>query len=435
MSQLPPHSMEAEQAVIGGLMIRDSAFFPVSGLVSAADFYRQDHQTLFAAIAKMAMAGKPVDFITLTEHLRDAGKLDEAGGYSYVGTLQADTPSAANIEHHAKTVRDHATRRRVLAFAMDLQERVWTRQGQDLIGGMGGALESLLRGAAGVSRRFAEAVDDAEATITANKAKRKAGGVMGAPTGLPSLDHITGGFTGPRLIVVGARPGTGKTALLNQFAVHSACRDHAGLICSIEMGADELVIRAMATASQANFTRIMRGFDDEVARAFDAAAELGDLPLWIDTETQTIEGICAQIAAHKLRYGIKWAAVDHIGLVRTEQRFSSRNEQLGHISWNLKALAKRLNIPVVVLSQLSRKSESESRKPREDDLRDSGNIEQDADMIILLHTPPEERDMPEKRLEIGVVKNRAGPKCWVPAEFRFYGATQTIREICSDVRE
>jgi len=425
-----PACIQSEQAVLGGLMISNRAWFTVSAVVIEEDFHTFEHRTIFGAIRRMLADGKPVDLVTLTGFLRDAGHLDIAGGYSYVGMLAADTPSAVNIEHHAKRVRELSDRRRLIALGQEIADAAYSGADSEAVTARCAAgIERMLATKAGAARKFADAVQDAEATIAANKARQTAGGVIGAPTGLPALDHVLGGFVGPRLVVIGARPGTGKTALLNQFAVHASRRGFGGLICSLEMGAAELVIRAMATAAQVNVTKLMRGFDDETNRGFDAATSIGDIPLWIDTETSTIEGVCAQIAAYKMRYGIQWAAVDHIGLIRTQQRFGSRNDQIGHISWELKSLAKRLNIPVIALSQLSRKGEDEGRLPREDDLRDSGNIEQDADVIVMAHVPKDERGKPVKTVRLGVVKNRAGPKLWIAANFQFDGQTQTFREI------
>jgi len=426
----PPHSTDAEQSVLGGLIIQNQAWYAVSALVSEADFYTHEHRVIWREISAMMRAGLPVDIITLTARMRDAITLEDGGGFSYVASLAADTPSAANIEAYAERVREMSQRRKAIAIGQEMVDAAHSgTEASVLISKFSGGIDALLRSTAGKSKTFCEAVSDAEETINANRERRTAGGAIGAPTGLPSLDRLTGGFVGPRLIVIGARPGTGKTALLNQFALHSARRGFPGLVCSIEMGADELIIRALASEAGVNVTKIMRGYHDEAQAAYEAAARIGDIPLWLDTETHTVEGISGQIAAHKRRYGIQWAAVDHIGLIRTEQRFGSRNDQLGHISWSLKALAKRLGIPVIALSQLSRKGENESRRPREDDLRDSGNIEQDADVIILMHTPPDVRDQPVKPVELGVVKNRAGAKGWLSGRFEFDGPTQRFLEV------
>lgn len=425
----PPQSTETEQNILGGLMLDNRKWYAVSGLVSEDDFYHPDHRTIWRGIATMLGDGRPVDFSTLSEHLRDQGQLEEVGGFSFIGTLAADCLSTSNIEAYAKRVRELSHRRSLIDLGRrTAQDALDGGESEAVAAQCAAGLERILSSRAGTSKRFAEGVEEAEATITANKAKRVAGGIIGAPSGLPALDRITGGFVGERLIVIGARPGTGKTALLNQFAIHSARNGFPGLICSLEMGCDELVIRALATEAKANVTLIMRGHDIEAQAAYDAASRIGDVPLWIDTATSTIEGICAQVAVHKARHGITWAAIDHIGLVGTEQKFGSRNDKLGHISWTLKSLAKRLKMPVIALSQLSRKGENEDRMPREDDLRDSGNVEQDADMIILLHTPPGRREDLCKPVEIGVVKNRAGPKAWINGCFEFDGPTQTFRQ-------
>jgi len=193
------------------------------------------------------------------------------------------------------------------------------------------------------------------------------------------------------------------------------------------MSEAQLAQRAAASLTGISLSLISRG-KPEAITAMGALTALGDLPAWIDDTTCDLDAICARIALYQRRNGIEWAAINHIGLIRTE-RFNSRNEQMGHISWTLKRLAKRLGIPIIALSQLSRRSEQDGRRPRADDLRDSGNIEQDADVIVMLHTGQEDRAQPQRPVQIGIVKNRLGPSLWFKERFEFDGATQRFYEL------
>lgn len=423
-----PYSVEAEQAVLGALLLDNLTVYPVQAMIGADDFYRHDHQILFRAITGLIRAGKPCDLVTLPEAMKLAGTLDEVGGIAYIGSLMGDSWNTSNAEAHAKLIRDYAQRRRLIAFAGDVGEKAWTADADDATAFMMGKVQGLLTKATAKSKRFQEAIADAQDVMAIARKNSERGGPVGAPTGLHSLDRLIGGFSGPRLYILAARPKCGKSALLNQFGVNAAMNGWGGLIVSRELGSDELAIRAMAMLAGANVTHLHRGRKDVSDEAGECAVGIGDIPLWFDDETATLDAICAQIAMHKFRHGIQWAAVDHIGLVRTEQRFNSRNDQLGHISWTLKETAKRLKIPIIALSQLNRSSEKDGRRPGVHDLRDSGNIEQDADAVIMMHVEPEKRDEAIKPVSIGVPANRIGPSMWLDTPFEFHGATQTFRD-------
>lgn len=421
-----PYSVEAEQAVLGALMLDNLTTYPVMALIGADDFFRQDHQVLFRTITALVKAGKGADLVTVTEALRLAGTLQDVGGMAYLGSLLSDSWNTSNAEAHAKLIRDYSQRRRLIAFSGDVGEKAWTSDAEEATAFMMGKVQGLLTKATAKSKRFQEAIADAQDVMAEARKNAAHGGPVGAPTGLHSLDRLLGGFSGPRLYILAARPKCGKSALLNQFGVNAAMNGWPGLIVSRELGSDELAIRAMAMLAGVNVTRLHRGQKQEADDAGSRATSIGDIPLWFDDETATIDAICAQIAMHKFRHGIQWAAVDHIGLVRTEQRFNSRNDQLGHISWTLKETAKRLKIPIIALSQLNRSSEKDGRRPGVHDLRDSGNIEQDADAVIMMHVEPERRDEAIKPVSIGVPANRIGPSMWLDTPFEFHGAIQTF---------
>lgn len=427
-----PYSIEAEQSVLGALMLDANQFYPIRALLAPEDFYRMDHQILARSMFGLLQASKTCDLVTVTEALKLSRELDDAGGFAYVAQLAADSWSAANAEAHAKVVRDYSQRRKLIALSGDLAERAWRSTADEATAFLTAEVNVLMQRTAPASKRFQEAVTDACGVMALAAKNAGNGGTCGAPTGLPSLDRLLGGFSGPRLYVLAARPKCGKSALLNQFAINAAMNGWPGLIVSRELGSDELAIRAMSMISGVNVTKLHRGHRAEADRASDCTMALGDLPLWLDDQTSMLEAICAQIAVHKYRHGITWAAVDHLGLVRSERRFSTRDELLHEITWTLKETAKRLQIPIVALSQLNRSSEREGRKPGVHDLRDSGNIEQNADAVIMMHIDPDMRNELVKPVSIGVPANRTGPGMWLDAPFQFDGSTQTFYEAGHD---
>lgn len=424
----PPHAVEPEQMVLGGLMLDGHKAVTVFGLVSPDDFYRADHRVIAQAIRALHEARKSCDYVAVVEALRDAGQLENAGGPAYVAQLQVECYSTGSIEDHARIVRDKAQRRQVIALCADVADAAYRSDASDLAGLLSAGVEKLLRAQGSRARKFSEWLVEAEAYLKLARDKRRAGGVIGVPSGLPSLDKALSGFWGGRLYGVAARPGTGKTALLNQIAFYAAHREHGGYIASLEMGGAELIIRALSSYSGQNVGRLFHGYEAEGEAAIATAARMGDLPLWIDTDTYSLHAIVAQIAAHKHRYGIKWAAIDHVGHIQTE-KFQSRNDQIGHITHTLKRAAKDLGIPIIALFQLSRANEKESRKPSLHDLRDSGNIEQDLDVAMFLHVDANARGQAVRPVSLGILKDRTGKTAWLDGLFQFDGGVQTFREV------
>lgn len=428
----PPSSMEAEANVLGALLVDNRVLAEIGDVLTAGDFYRADHQALFAEIGAMVNAGLRCDFVTLSERLRGAGQLDAAGGMAYLADLALNTHTAANVTAHAKIIRDHSDRRRVIAAASQVMEAAYGRETPDeLKARLSQALTQLETGNGQKVESWAEALEAAAKRMKAAQERRKAGGMVGVPFGLPALDHMTGGLPDGALVVLAARPGTGKSALLKQIGVNAARRGLAGLIVSREMNADELAIREMATAAQVNVAKLFRGYDAEMQAAFEATANQHGLPLYVDSATMTLDGIVARISSMKLRHNIAWAAVDHIGLIRTP-RFNSRNDQIGEITATLKALALRLRIPILALSQMNRQAEKDGRRPQLMDLRDSGNTEQDADMVVFLHRDSNDQTLKRVPIAIGVLKQRHGRSpFWLDSKIEFDGETQTFHEVDS----
>lgn len=423
----PPHSIEAEVAVLGGIMLSPQAWELVAPVLHAEDFYRADHQLIYRTAAALLIDGKPCDFLIVTDQLRQAGRLEEAGGQAYVASLALDNFTVANAEAYARIVAEHAKRRRVIALCAEVGDAAYGREeSAALLERLNVGLEHVGRAQSGKAKTFGQVLDIADKAISLAKEQRASGKILGAPTGIPCIDKRTGGLRRGRVYIIAARPSLGKSALLNQIGVHAVKHKHPGFIASLEMTDDELGQRAMASAAGVNVTRLSFGAEEEHNRACEAATPLMTLPLWVDTDTYDLAGICAQIAHAKRVNGITWAAVDHIGLVETEA-YSNRNDQLGVITRTFKKLAKRLDIALVLLCQLNRKVESERRPPVLSDLRDSGNIEQDADVCLFLHTDALDSEalLPMK---FGLLKNRGGRRGWIKKRIDFDGATQRFIE-------
>lgn len=429
----PPHDMEAEQSVLGGLVLNNRAWDEVRLIVRADDFYTQDHRLIFYGISDLLDESQPCDVLTLSNKLRDQGNFDNAGGSAYLHQLTIDSTSYSNVKSYAGIVAQKATFRRLIAAGQDIAELGYQSNGQDPEALVNAAVQIVATIQAqklgrSCSQTFQALAQEAVALFRKEGELRRAGKLIGACTGLQELDALTGGFHGSRLIIVAARPKCGKTALLNKLALHSAKSGVPGYVCSIEMGGPETAARILSTDARANISNILRGNEPELRMAEASTARLGELPLWLDFETNRLDAICAQIALHRQQKGIEWAAVDHIGLVSTAERFNSLNDKLGHISQTLKRLAKRLKMPIIALCQLGRDCDRTNRRPLASDLRDSGNLEQDADMVMMLHVPLAERMKAQRQAHIGVTANRAGPSFWLPKPYMFDGRYQEFGE-------
>lgn len=420
LAQIRHAVIESERAVLGAALFSQKAAVSVFGQLTEADYFSEHNALAHGVIYRLFADKKAIGVPDLL-----AGGIDP----ELVGSLMMDYAGDAAVEHYIGIVKGESRKRRLVALCSDIQDRAKSGDALELVSEMIARSEAIVRDVNGKAKRFAECLSDADKMIKDSRERARQYGISGLSTGVPAIDEATGGIHGPRLVIVAARPGCGKTALLNQVGLVNSCRGYPGFIASLEMGADELVVRAMAQQARVNISGLLRGkLDrDQDEAAYNSVAQLGDIPLWLDTDTYNLNGICGQVALAKARHNIAWFAVDHIGLVQTE-KFSSRNDQIGHITRTLKQLCKRLGIPCLALSQLSRASETDKRRPGLHDLRDSGNIEQDADMVLMLHTDQTDRSVAQRPLTVGVLKNRTGPTGWVDRPIFFDGQIQSIYE-------
>jgi replicative DNA helicase len=413
---LPPHSIEAERRVIGACLRDPEALDAAREKIAADDFYQDAHQRIFRAICDLAADGKPVDLVLLYERLKARGELADVGGAAYIGELHESTATGAGIEHYAGLVLDASLARSLIHAANETLRDAHARhapaaelvaEAEQRLFSIGDAAllrSGSVRSASELMREATQRIDDRAA---------RGGGIDGLETKLRDLDWLLGGLKPGQLIVVGGRPGGGKTALGLTIATNVASAGVPVFFASMEMPALEIADRMLAQGSGVGM-HVMRGgrvTDEEAGRINRAAARVGNLPVYVDdTPDQSAARLAAVIRREKRRRNIGLAVVDYLQLMRPENPRENRTQQVGQCARDVKRLARRCGIPVILLSQLNRGSETEGRKPRLSDLRESGEIEQHADAVVLVHIAGgQDNAQPTWAADAIVAKNRNGP--------------------------
>ncbi len=407
--RVPPHSVEAEQSVLGGLLIDNRGFDKVADVLQEADFYRHEHRVMFSAVAKLINAGKPADVVTVLDALDEVGR-EAVGGLGYLNAVALSVPSAANVRRYAEIVREKSVARNLLARISDAQEVAWS---DAPLAERVEAVAALFAGIdAGAARKKPRGMDEVIVQVIDQiNAAAEGKGEVGWKTGISKIDwRLNGGLKPGKLVVLAARPSVGKTSLAGQIAKRFATHGLPALFLSQEMEADEVAERALANQARVDYSAIQTGklSDDEWARISDGVDALGQSLLWIDDEPAlTMRAIAAKARGVK---GLKLLVVDFVQLCEGEG--DNRNQQIGSITRGLKKLAKQMGICVLALSQLSREVEKRpGRRPIMADLRESGEIEQDADTVIFLWPLDEcEDDLEVRHVGCDFAKNRRGKK-------------------------
>jgi replicative DNA helicase len=413
-----PHEIE----VVGGLLQAPGLVEEVRGEVRAEEFSNADTAKVYREILRRHDAREEINAVLVGEAVKDLDVAVRAA---------RDVCSTVQTIHHARAIRKGARSRRLaddLAQASrDLRggadpDEIWAHVASQAESGSGKLSGAEYTDFDGIVNAAMETMDEAAA-------RRREAGTVGVPTGLRALDECTGGLQAPRLVVLAARPSLGKTALANQIALHAAANGHPVGVCSLEMGRDELAIRALANRFELNGSALAFGDEGEIARLGEALGreDFRSLPLYVDTDTYNLDGIVSRLAQWKRKHDIALGIVDHIGLIDVPAT-PSPVERLGRVSRMLKVTAKQLGIPILAVSQLNRRVEAEKRRPFLADLRDSGSIEQDADIAVFLHVAETEEGNQWQQVEVGLLKNRQGRKGWLPAPLWFNGRTQRFRE-------
>lgn len=408
--------LQAEKAVLGSCLIDPTGIIKVASILSDQDFYRSAHAAVFAAMLSLADRQRPIDAVTLANELERAGQLDEIGGHAGITDLFMDVPTAIYLEHYAGIVADKATKRRLMASAGEIAEAAFEDKPAEECLDL--AEQALLKVSAGKRQRNIEPVSSIIRGVIDILGQERTGNLIGLETGLIDLDRYLGGLQKSDLIYAAGRPGMGKSSWAMGVAKHVALNGGRVAFFSLEMSKRQLVERlvSMQTGIETSRLRNRTIHSEEWDIIMEAANQISRMPLFIDdTSGVGIDYIRREARRMYSEQGLDLIVIDYIGLmsgpVGNKANSENRNNELGYISRNLKAMARELDIPVICLSQLSRAVEARAdKRPMLSDLRDSGNLEQDADVVLFLYRDDyynEESDAPNIA-ELSIAKHRHG---------------------------
>ncbi|OFZ89983.1 MAG: replicative DNA helicase [Betaproteobacteria bacterium RBG_16_66_20] len=424
--KVPPHSVEAEQSLLGGLLLDNQAFDKIADLVAADDFYRDDHRRIYRHIARLIEQAKPADVVTVAESVEASEDKDRAGGPAYLGSLAQNTPSALNIRRYAELVRERSVQRRLAQVATEIAESALSPSGKE-VGQLLDEAESRILEVGEKGQRGTQGFEEIQPVLARvferidhlyhqeNKSD-----VTGVPTGFVDLDEKTAGLQPGDLIIVAGRPSMGKTALALNMAEHVAVDNGLPVaIFSMEMSATQLAMRLLGSIARVDQHKMRTGrlADEEWSRLSTAMERLHNAPIFID-EAAALNALELRARARRMRRqcgSLGLVMVDYLQLMSSANQNQNENRatEISEISRSLKALAKELGAPVVALSQLNRALETRNdKRPMMSDLRESGAIEQDADLILFIYR--DEVYFPEKMesrglAEVIIGKQRNGP--------------------------
>ncbi|RLV60301.1 replicative DNA helicase [Parashewanella curva] len=421
--KMPPHSLEAEQSILGGLMLDAEAWDKVSEAVVREDFYSRSHRLIFESMSKLVESGQPLDLVTVTEQLELENQLDDAGGFAYISEITKNTPSAGNILSYAEIVRERAVVREMIRVAHDIADAGYNPEGRGSSELLDLAESKVFKiaeqradaneGPEGIKSILEKTVDKIEELYN-----NPHNGVTGVSSGFSDLDNMTAGFQSGDLIIVAARPSMGKTTfamnLCEQAALHE---DKPVLIFSLEMPSEQIMMRMLASLGRVDQTKIRTGRldDDDWARVSSTMGiMLEQGKMYIDDSSGLTPTEVRSRARRIAREygGLSMIMVDYLQLMQVPALSDNRTLEIAEISRSLKALAKELEIPVIALSQLNRSLEQRAdKRPVNSDLRESGSIEQDADLIMFIYRDEVYNDNSEDKgtAEIIIGKQRNGP--------------------------
>ncbi|CAM3667344.1 MULTISPECIES: replicative DNA helicase [Pseudoalteromonas] len=421
--KVPPHSIEAEQSVLGGLMLDNEAFDRVAELVVSHDFYTRTHKLIFEAMEKLVELSQPIDLITISENLEKNNQLEIIGGFSYLAEIAKNTPSAANIDAYASIVRERAVVREMIGVANEIAEAGFNPEGRDSHELLDLAESKVFKiaeqrtksteGPQSIHSILEKTVDKIEELYQSPQ-----DGVTGVSTGYGDLDKMTAGLQPSDLIIVAARPSMGKTTFAMNLAEHAAMtQDKPVLIYSLEMPSEQIMMRMLASLGRINQTKVRTGQldDDDWARLSSTMGLLMEKGKMYIDDASGLTPTDVRSRARRIARdhgGISMIMVDYLQLMRVPSLSDNRTLEIAEISRSLKALAKELQCPVIALSQLNRTLEQRAdKRPVNSDLRESGSIEQDADLIMFIYRDEVYNDdSPDKgTAEIIIGKQRNGP--------------------------
>ena len=414
--KIPPYSLESEQAVIGGMLLDNTRIDTVVEILSAADFYREDHRSIAECVFKLHAQNKPADLFTVQERLEAQGSLENVGGVVYLGTLAKDTPSAANIKAYADIVRENALRRESIALLNESIESAF--DGSVPISESLDEVQTKLMlltnrtdrtGAEHCKQGLNQALQEIDAAFNSN------GELTGLSTSLDIIDRYTNGLQKQNLIIVAGRPSMGKTALAMQWSLAAAQQNKSVLFFSMEMSSSEIGKRNMANVGDVEFKKMARGNldDNDWPKLTSALSQLAKSNFFIDeSPCLSLAQIRARSRKMKRQNGLDMIVIDYLQLMQMPKGSDNLAARVGEVTRGLKALAKEMDCPVVCLSQLNRAVESRGdKRPMMSDLRESGAIEQDADLIFFVYRDEvyvKDSPLNKNIAELVLAKNRQG---------------------------
>ncbi|KAA2286358.1 replicative DNA helicase [Arenimonas fontis] len=439
--RVPPQSVEAEQAVIGGLMLSPDSLDRVGDLLTENDFYRRDHRLIYRAIRELAEKNRPFDAVTLGEWFEANGLSEQIGGTGYLVELASTTPSAANIKAYAEIVREKAVLRQLIEAGTEIVNDGYRPDGRDSQEILAAAEQKVFQIAELGRRGRADFVPLREAMKEAfqilQERYENQGAVTGLPTGFGELDEMTAGLQPSDLIILAARPAMGKTTLALNIAEYGALKTRKAVaVYSMEMSASQLAFRLISSIGRVNATRLRTGQleDEDWSRVNMAIKMLSEVRIFIDdTPALSPEVLRAKARRIKREHDLGLIVIDYLQLMQVPGSQENRATEISEISRSLKALAKELNVPVIALSQLNRSLESRTdKRPVMADLRESGAIEQDADIIMFIYRDEYyHKDSADKGLaEVIIGKQRNGPTGTV--KLKFFGEYTRFDNLARD---
>lgn len=420
IGRIPPQDLTAEKSIIGAILLDADAITAIIGTLKPEHFYKIAHADIYSAICELYEKREPVDLVTLTAQLKKKGKFDKVGGASYLAQLATQVPTSANVVVYAQIVRDQFIKRQLIATAARVTETAFEETGdirtildetEQIIFGL--SQEHLRSNFMPIKNALAESFDRLD------ELHRKAGGLRGVPTGFSDLDGRLAGMQDSNLLILASRPGQGKTSLALNMAAHVAVREGLPVgIFSLEMSKEELVDRLLIGESNVDAWRLKTGKldDNDFDRLQEAMGVLADAPLFIDdTPAASILEMRTKARRLQVEHGLSFLIVDYLQLV-VSRRLENRVQEVTEISQSLKNLARELKIPVLACSQLSRNVEQRgTKKPQLADLRESGAIEQDADVVMFLWRPDPDN---MEAVKLDIQKHRNGPTGEIDLIFR-----------------
>ncbi len=416
--RVPPQSLEAEMAVLGAVLLDNNAFSIATESLSHQAFYKKGHQDIFAAMESLSSRGEAIDVVTLSEELKQRGTFQSSGGAAYLTQIMDSVHTAANVEYYANIVLEKFVMRRLITISNDIATQCYAgdREAAELLDEAEKHIfeisqQGMFKGFESIGKILRDHFKNIEALYQSGSH------ISGMPSPFEELDSLTSGFQKSDLIIVAGRPGMGKTSFALNLCQHLAIKEKTPVgIFSLEMSAEQLVTRLLCSEARVDSNRLRRGYlkSNEYAELAIVAGYLAEAPIYIDDSAglSTLE-LRAKARRLKAEANIGMLMVDYLQLISVKERVENRQQQISLISRGLKALAKELNIPVVALSQLSRAVESRGgdKRPMLSDLRESGSIEQDSDLVLFLYRPEvyDTSDEHRGKAELIIGKQRNGP--------------------------